>query len=108
MRVNLHKCTVLPACMAAHVRAASSSHPTAVDRYTVPALIVLSVRRADLIGLLGCFYVLGNEWKRYDVLRRKQTPTDDFNIQQMKSPAFHACSLVRIRQTCNGFPIKTS
>lgn len=57
------------------------------------AHIVLSVCRANLIGLLGCFTcsIMNGKHTTHqgDVLRRKQTPTDGFNIQQMNSRIFH-------------------
>lgn len=67
--------------------------PSAADLRDVCALIVLSVCCANLIGLLGCYtcsVVNGKHTARQgDVLRRKQMPTDGFNIQQMNSQIFH-------------------
>lgn len=81
--VNLHKCTTLS------VHGWACQHPirppSTVDRWQACALIVLPACASNLIGLSGCFTrpVMSGARTAHqcDVLRRKQTPTDGFNIQ---------------------------
>lgn len=82
--VNLHKCTTLPM----HGWACQYPRPPTFHCWSaasVCTLIVWPACASNLIGLLGCFtrpVMSGTRTAHQcDVPRRKQTPTDGFNIR---------------------------